>query len=140
MQTSRCLPLLPFRQAQTFGKLPLACLRSLCMPPQGPFIKDVINQGGGVRIVYVCRYKGEDFPIVYVYNFHSDAQICQMFFPRSRTMSLIFDNFPKNITTTLKIRTKNQQKIQCQIFIWEGCQKCTRFCLMTKGGRGGEKF
>ena len=39
--------------------------------------KDVINQeGGGFRIVYVCRQGlGEGFPncVLYVYNFDSDA-------------------------------------------------------------------
>ena len=58
---------------------------------KGPFIKDVINQGGGGFELYTFVDKGEGFLIVYVYNFNSDLPD---FFPKSRTIcACFFDNF-----------------------------------------------
>ena len=62
----------------------------------------------------------------YVYNFHSDTQICQIVFP-----------FSPNITTILRI----EQKIEQQIFIWGDAKIVRHFKggfvkslrLMTKG-------
>ena len=49
-----------------------------------------------------CHQSREGFfelcTFVYVYDFHSDAQICQIFFPRSRTISAWFlkcSHFPQ---------------------------------------------
>ena len=58
----------------------------------------------------MCTFvdKGEGFPIVYVYNFPSDAQIGQFFSDITNNLCVNFVNFPVFPQYHLNIENKNK--------------------------------